>query len=424
MSTSPKISVIVPIFKMEAYLELCVDSILSQTYRNLEIILVDDQSPDNCWAMMEAYAAQDKRVKIYKKPTNGGLSDARNYGMERATGDYFAFVDADDFIEPQMYEKMMAKALADDCDIVMCSYTCFWEAGDYFMPRPDIAEAMAKLAEKSMPPHQLYWMFFNLGTTVWRGLFRADLINTHKEPFPKGLYYEDDYWHTFHRLRAKRIGGVNEPLYRYRSRDDSISGGKNYSTHIIEIFKRFEAANAEYLKNEELSDNYDMYKIGALRWHLPSIVSKYDTKVAINSLREIKKLVQNVKRCHEGNKEMLKMLRKQPVEKIYFNIRFWWIKNFFSKISNFFLRVRFNRKQNVAYIQILGLKFDFQNSSAPKIYLSHEFKKNFILLMKSIFRICVIPKRKIAYVQILGIKIGASKGIPDAQNFPKEIQNV
>ena len=113
------ISVIVPVYKTEQYLERCVDSILNQTYENIEVILVDDGSPDKCSEICDRYANKDRRVKVIHKK-NGGVSTARNEGLDIVTGDYVTFVDSDDYIECDMYEKMLSKAVEYECDVVMC----------------------------------------------------------------------------------------------------------------------------------------------------------------------------------------------------------------------------------------------------------------------------------------------------------------
>ena len=113
------VSVIVPVYKTEKFLDRCVDSILNQTYKDIELILVDDGSPDKCPAICDTFAQMDERVKVIHK-VNGGVSTARNTGLEIATGDYIAFVDSDDYIELDMYEKMISKAVEYDCDVVMC----------------------------------------------------------------------------------------------------------------------------------------------------------------------------------------------------------------------------------------------------------------------------------------------------------------
>lgn len=115
------ISVVVPIYNVENYIKKCVDSILSQTYKNLEIILVDDGSPDNCPQICDEYAQKDSRIKVIHKE-NGGVSSARNIGMENARGKWIAFIDADDWIEEKYFEKMLDRVKTNDADIVLCGY--------------------------------------------------------------------------------------------------------------------------------------------------------------------------------------------------------------------------------------------------------------------------------------------------------------
>lgn len=122
------VSVIVPVYKSAEYLECCVNSILNQTYQDIELILVDDGSPDHCPSLCDSYAAQDARVRVIHKE-NGGVSTARNAGLDAATGEYVTFVDSDDYIDATMYEKMMGVAETYACDIVMCD--CVKEYGSH-----------------------------------------------------------------------------------------------------------------------------------------------------------------------------------------------------------------------------------------------------------------------------------------------------
>ena len=123
----PIISVIVPVYKVEPYLARCVDSILAQTYTDFELILVDDCSPDNCGAMCDAYAEQDKRIRVIHKK-NGGLSDARNVGIEFAKGDYITFIDSDDLVHPQTFELLMQSLKKSEAEISMCGFQRFTDA--------------------------------------------------------------------------------------------------------------------------------------------------------------------------------------------------------------------------------------------------------------------------------------------------------
>lgn len=118
---NPKISIIVPIYNVEKYLQKCVDSILCQTYKNLEIILVNDGSPDNCPAICDEYAKKDKRIKVIHKQ-NGGVSSARNAGLDVATGKYVQFVDSDDWVEPEYSKTMINLIEENNCDLGICGY--------------------------------------------------------------------------------------------------------------------------------------------------------------------------------------------------------------------------------------------------------------------------------------------------------------
>ena len=118
---NPLVSIIVPVYKAEKYIHQCVDSLLTQTYRNIEVILVDDGSPDRSGAICDEYAAADSRVKVIHQP-NGGVSVARQTGMDNATGDYFIHADPDDWVESTMIEELMAKAIEEDADMVICDY--------------------------------------------------------------------------------------------------------------------------------------------------------------------------------------------------------------------------------------------------------------------------------------------------------------
>ena len=121
MPKHPLISVIVPVYKVEQYLDNCINSLLAQTYKNLEIILIDDGSPDNCPAICDEYAKKDSRIIVVHKQ-NEGVSVARNVGINIAKGNFIAFVDSDDSIEPNMYEKLIEKQQTEDFDLVFCRY--------------------------------------------------------------------------------------------------------------------------------------------------------------------------------------------------------------------------------------------------------------------------------------------------------------
>lgn len=218
MLTEKLISVIVPVYKVEPYLDRCVQSIIDQTYTNLEIILVEDGSPDNCPAMCDAWAERDSRIIVTHKE-NGGLSDARNAGMAVATGEYIAFVDSDDWIAPEMLEKLLERMIHTDSDIVSCDAVRVWAdgtpsrnmisvCGDYVL---DKTEAMKALIQSTC-----------LIQTVWNKLYKASLAKS--IPFEKGKIHEDEFWSWQVIALSSRVATIGCALYYYFQRSNSIMG--------------------------------------------------------------------------------------------------------------------------------------------------------------------------------------------------------
>ena len=117
----PLISIIIPVYKVEKYLEKCIKSVLDQTYKNLQIILVDDGSPDNCGNICDDYARVDNRIEVIHK-ANGGLSDARNVGLKAARGEYIGFVDSDDYVSNEMFENLYNTLISNDVDVAICNF--------------------------------------------------------------------------------------------------------------------------------------------------------------------------------------------------------------------------------------------------------------------------------------------------------------
>ena len=206
------ISVIIPIYKVEEYLDECVTSVVNQTYSNLEIILVDDGSPDNCPVMCEEWAKRDHRIKVIHK-TNGGLSDARNAGLACASGEYIAFVDSDDFIEVDMLEKLYAALTCADADIAACGIlTCEGET-----------QTAWGCQNMSGTPEEIYALLYDDTTypvAVWNKLYRRNCWETLR--FPVGKTCEDAFttYKLIHNTRC--IVMIPEALYCYRIRPGSI----------------------------------------------------------------------------------------------------------------------------------------------------------------------------------------------------------
>ena len=196
------ISVIVPIYKVEAYLKKCIKSIQNQTYSNLEIILVDDGSPDGCGAICDRYAKEDTRIRVIHKE-NGGLSDARNKGLDIATGEYILFVDSDDYIHPQMVEILLQHLEVVDADMAVCGFKTVEENEEVIFDCFDICETAGRekktevvgidageVFEGQAVMNNLQYK--NLLTVVaWNKLYKAELFAELR--YPKGRVQEDEF---------------------------------------------------------------------------------------------------------------------------------------------------------------------------------------------------------------------------------------
>ncbi|MBQ0097561.1 MAG: glycosyltransferase [Oscillospiraceae bacterium] len=187
-----KISIIVPIYNVENYLRKCIDSILSQTYKNLEIILVDDGAADNCPAICDEYAKKDDRIVVVHKE-NGGLSDARNAGIDVSTGDYIGFVDSDDYIAVDMFEMLINAVEKYDADVSCCRYIRFWEDGE----TQEIGNDGSEVVYDGVEALKEYLYGVTLDPFAWNKLYKASFIGnkTHSENhlrFIKGILGEDN----------------------------------------------------------------------------------------------------------------------------------------------------------------------------------------------------------------------------------------
>lgn len=247
MPTNPLISVIVPIYKVEEYLRECIDSILNQTYQNLEIILVNDGSPDSCGQICEEYAKQDDRIVVIHKE-NGGLSDARNAGLDICKGEYISFVDSDDRIHPQFIEILYQNLVENKAEISIVSLLKFNKNSDIYICNN------SKLTEFSK--NQIFDNLYDNSycpnlVVAWNKLYKKDLFD--KIRYPKGRVHEDEFViHHIYGKCSKIILSFNQ-LYYYRQRPKSIMSNfseKKYLDFIDAMHDRI--LFSDHLKNDEL----------------------------------------------------------------------------------------------------------------------------------------------------------------------------
>ena len=207
MSKDPLVSVIVPAYNVARYVEKCINSLTEQTYRKLEIIVVDDGATDNSGEICDELAKHDKRITVYHK-MNGGLSRARNFGIKKATGKYICLVDSDDYVEKDFVRKLVYKAEIKNADIVVCSYN-----EKFLLARMMTGEdAAIRLLTKQE----------NVDIVAWNKMYRRELFD--KIQYPEGENYEDTL--TTYKLyaEAKNVAYIGDSLYEYVERDDSITG--------------------------------------------------------------------------------------------------------------------------------------------------------------------------------------------------------
>lgn len=210
------ISIIVPVYNLEAYLSRCIESIINQSYRDLQIILVDDGSTDGSGEICDVFAAKDSRITVIHKP-NGGVSTARNDGLAVAKGEYVGFVDGDDIIAPEMYSLLLSKAESSHADLTICSYITETVAGEV----PKRAESFF-VANMGTQPERFLYLYNNyLLNTLCNKLFRRELI---KLGFPVGVKMGEDLMFILHYMKGcKSICLTNECLYRYILRRSSAT---------------------------------------------------------------------------------------------------------------------------------------------------------------------------------------------------------
>lgn len=289
MQKRPLVSVIVPIYKVEKELEECVDSILAQTYQELEIILVDDGSPDKCGEMCDAYQEKEPRVTAYHKP-NGGLSDARNYGTERCHGEYITYVDSDDILKPTFVEELMSLSLKYDAEMVVSPYQKFYNSEELKIEQEetetgfvDTKEALRRLLYQNKVFHtgahcKLYK----------REIFAGNIM------YPVGFFYED--LATTYRLmmNCKNIAFTSRKLYGYRIRAESIMRLNNYSDKMlscIPISRQFYSdITAAYPELTKAASSRAFSVNRAIYWQIPSQY-KDQRKRVWNEMKKYRKTV-------------------------------------------------------------------------------------------------------------------------------------
>lgn len=240
------ISIIVPIYNVEKFLNKCIESIIGQTYKNIEIILVDDGSKDGSGLICDEYAKKDRRIKVVHQP-NGGVSSARNTGLREATGEYIGFVDPDDYISENMYTLLYNRLTETSADISMCGYKCYFDKQVEFTANGDVKEyTNIEVIEKLI--------FDDIFTShLWNKLYRKELFA--RVEFPIDRIYEDVS--VIYKIfdNAKKIIYDNSIQYAYYQRPESLCNSISYKkmgNYVQAIEERYEYLLNKYNERKEL----------------------------------------------------------------------------------------------------------------------------------------------------------------------------
>lgn len=228
------ISVIVPVYNVEKYLPKCLDSIINQTYNNLEIILINDGSTDNSGKICDEYATRDSRVKVIHK-VNGGLSDARNAGLDICTGDYIGFVDSDDYIALDMYYVMYNYLIANNLDVAMCSSA---DVVDGMVSNVKYFNAFVVNTKSEVIESVFINKLGSLSFSVCNKLFKRVVIKDVRFTLKKA--YEDVFFAMDWILNTTRYGRIPDCKYFYVQRAGSITNQKYYKESILDVIEAYE----------------------------------------------------------------------------------------------------------------------------------------------------------------------------------------
>lgn len=299
------ITIVIPVYNVESLLRRCVHSVMEQTYRDLEIILVDDGSPDNSGKICDEMAEMDSRITVYHKP-NGGLSDARNYGTERANGDFITFVDSDDYIAPDYVAYLLDLIVLHKADIACCACIRTGQDNVDFKEdtEPDVKLMSGYEAAESLLTTDLY----NILITAWGKLYRADIVK--KYPFPKGRLHEDEAVTGKYYYESGKVAVSHRRLYAYYQNPKGImhtNGTKKQEDAVWSLKHR-----AEFF--EEKDSRLASYAWGCLFFYL--VQDSY-----LNDGRSNQKVRSLLKGKRLSRRTRLLRLMYMVSPKLYFHIR-------------------------------------------------------------------------------------------------------
>ncbi|WP_161522471.1 glycosyltransferase [Caldibacillus thermoamylovorans] len=297
----PKVSIIVPLYKAESNLKQCIDSILSQTIRDFELILVNDGSPDRSGDIAEEYKSKDSRVIVIHQ-SNQGVAKARNTGIHSANGEYIGFVDADDWIESNMYFEMYNMAKSSSADIVICGYVKGNNSkineeqpplNDGIYYSKDIVNKIITPMVGTIEKNLVSWKYRVMGS-VWRNIFKKELLIDHNLYFNKDLSYSEDLIFCIESLlKSKKIAVINRPFYHYRISERSLSNG--YRNDLFENLLVVDNNIRKLLDGKLAPEILDSRTMVIARKAIINEMNKGNPNCFIKKMKNIRKILNNDK---------------------------------------------------------------------------------------------------------------------------------
>ncbi|MCI6847610.1 MAG: glycosyltransferase [Erysipelotrichaceae bacterium] len=319
-----KLSVIVPVYNVEKYINKCLDSLINQTLKDIEFIFVNDGSLDNSVKIIKEYQKKDKRIKLFNKK-NGGQASARNLGLKKANGEYIAFLDSDDYVKEDMYEILYNRAKKDNLDIVICNY--------YLVYPEKIIENRLSITndmEKIISPRE----YIVLSPSPWNKIIRHEYLTKQNFMFPEGIIYEDLASIPLLGLGNPKTVFLNQCLYYYVQSSSSTMRNNEYKSKYENIFPA-----TEYLYNNMIGRGYDKELEYLLTYHL----------------------------LYLGSLNFYKFKKYQQIDIISANM-----KKYFSKwYKNELVKLKFTKKQ-IFYMQLFYHKKYFLINIYRRFVNKHE----------------------------------------------------
>lgn len=328
-----KLSVIVPVYNVEGYIERSIMSLVRQTYSNLEIILVDDGSTDLSGVICDQFAKEYPNIQVIHK-TNGGLSDARNVGVAQATGDYIAFLDSDDYVHYRAYELMLYHMKMLDADVVECEYWKVWDQQE----EKEYLGCAVEVQDRDQALTQLMkWKNFDI--SVWNKLYKREMVQDLL--FPVGKICEDEFWTYRVLFRAKKLIHLFFPLHFYQQgRTTSILGTKFSEKNYASTEALFE--RAEFMKHNapHLAEIANSSLVTHLFYHLNNFAKLEGKEAAANQkhflyyAKILKELPEDIQKSYMAisKKEKLKLRVSLFLTKISIKL-YWYVYRIWQKVK-------------------------------------------------------------------------------------------